>query len=271
MTTLRPFSFAGLLSNMKTVSDAEVERMQREYYALDGIYCLTCHGSGMEVVEEEYWDQFDKAIKAHRVARPGCPECGKGKETEEEAIARRLRASGIPETHQRDMTFESWDDNHNPAAKRLVQAWAKRPIGGLVLAGGVGVGKTHLSVAAATASMRLGYTWHWTDVRALMNRLNAAVAAGMYQPELQWVKDVPVLCLDDYGAERTQDKGGNTYFAADAIEELLSDRFANERPFLVTTNVAGRQLPPRLASRFSDRSRVSVVKFDNVDYRRLLR
>ncbi|MDE2468898.1 MAG: hypothetical protein KGL35_09175, partial [Bradyrhizobium sp.] len=80
-----------------------------------------------------------------------CDECIERTDRERKAwtaaadFRRRVSASGLPAVHHRELD----DLEHPETVKAACRAWADGKIGGLLLTGPIGVGKTTLAGAAA--------------------------------------------------------------------------------------------------------------------------
>ena len=149
-------------------------------------------------------------------------------------------------------------------AREATLAW----VGGgalsiLVLAGPPGVGKTHLAGAAAQRLLEGGEEVAYRTEAELMGELHLLDFKGM-ENRLQDYSVIPWLVLDDLGTQALGDWGR-------AIEDRLVDaRWRDAGPglrTLVTTNLKGADLPPRVASRLGDKERSQVVQIMASDYR----
>lgn len=232
------------------------KRIAAFYDAQGAFYCPTCGGSGHLL--EEYEEEIEPRTGPVKYRRPIlCPTCKGVKVPPEQVMAGRRKAAGIPEAmalRMRLTTFMFASDDPIVSVYRHVQAWANQPSVGIFLTGHTGVGKTHLAVAAATVLAEAGVGVQFWEVRLLLEWLRQGVKDGDYQDRLDQARDCSALVLDDYGAERATD------FGEDVVEGILFYRYDRELPFLVTTNMARRDLSPRLASRLSDGARVKVLE-----------
>jgi len=227
-------------------------------------YCPTCQGTGSlskwVVVDNPPWP---KSTPVPYYAGP-CPDCN-GERDPGEAMGRRLRASGLEAVWRDSYTFETWVVARQPAMAgvvRQVRAWADHPAGTLVLAGGPGRGKTHLAIAAAIVTIGNGLLVRFIESAVLLDKLRKAISNNTYAAVYeQYVEEPNVLVLDDLKAEHQTDYGSAT------LDELIAWRLLHERPMLITTNVGPADVSERMRSRFSDATRVSLLKCEGVDMR----
>lgn len=150
----------------------------------------------------------------------------------------------------------------NDPALALAQAWLDTPSDddgivrrpNLILFGSIGAGKSGLAAAmvrelcdrtvAKYPPLEIPHTPPalfvlWRDVLADMR---AAFASGEYDPALlsERARTVPVLVLDDLGAERPTD------WAREELATLIQARYDKRLPIIVTTNYNGAELAARL-------------------------
>lgn len=132
------------------------------------------------------------------------------------------------------------------AAVRMARAYADEPAGWLMLAGPVGSGKSHLAAAVAN---RLGERLEvaYASVPAMLRYVRAGFADHSADARLDDLISVGVLVLDDMGAEQL------TGWSEPLMYDLLNARYLAERPTVLTTNLTRDELPPRIASRISER------------------
>ena len=117
---------------------------------------------------------------------------------------------------------------------------------GLLFVGPTGSGKTHLACAVLRALIqRRVCPGHYYNVADLM--LEIREAQPMERDFVRWLVDIPVLLLDDLGAEKPTD------WQRTQIYLVINGRYAACRPTLVTTNLTidqiSEQIEPRVASR----------------------
>lgn len=125
--------------------------------------------------------------------------------------------------------------------------------GGVMLVGGVGVGKTHLLARTGWhlihGQERRGQSpvryWNWPEL------LEAAKGTfdGNGTNPISRALEQPWLILDDLGAERPTD------FALDALARVVEYRYRNELPLLAATNVEPHRWKVRFGERVASRMR----------------
>ena len=119
--------------------------------------------------------------------------------------------------------------------KQVVQEWARRPDGWILLTGDAGVGKTHLALAAAAAREAAGDDVFWTSVIDLLGRLrDASSQSTRLTDAVDAVKTAGVLALDDLGVEL------NSAFAEEKLYQVFQYRYDERLPTLITTRVIER-------------------------------
>ena len=101
----------------------------------------------------------------------------------------------------------------------------------IILLGGVGLGKTHLSIALGHAACLAGYSVLFTTAIEAINSLSAAQAAGRLAQELRKYHKPKLLILDELGYLPI-DKTG-----ADLLFQIFSNRY-EQGSMIITTNRA---------------------------------
>ncbi len=192
-------------------------------------------------------------------------------------LARRTEAiKGQLGQRYRAMTFETFQcGNGNREAADLARKFAADPWGQgwywLVLVGANGRGKTHLAVAVINALLERGEPAYLEEIPALLDWLRAGYGrqADDFDRRLAQVKDVPVLVLDDLGAEARGQQGPmDVTWAQDKLYQVLNHRLVEQLPTVITTNVPLDALPPRISSRLQDKQVARVKAIIGADYRR---
>jgi DNA replication protein DnaC len=113
----------------------------------------------------------------------------------------------------------------------------------VLLLGNVGVGKTHAACAMARQAWQAGSSVSFVPVVELLDQLRPQGDPDAYDRAIR----VDVLVLDDLGGERPTDWTGERLYA------IVNRRWLEQRPTLVTSNLAPhvleQQVGPRVFSR----------------------
>ena len=157
-------------------------------------------------------------ISANHAESPEvCPNCGglgivldvdeQGRKTGRTCVCEikrrnqaRIYRSGLGDMAAR-YTFEAWQtpEPWQAALLDLCRDYAQHPCGWLCLAGRPGTGKTHLCAAVCSALMDQGLELRYFLWREGAARIKAIVNdAQQYKAEVDLLKTVPVLYLDDF-------------------------------------------------------------------------
>jgi DNA replication protein DnaC len=135
----------------------------------------------------------------------------------------------------------------------------------LLLAGAVGVGKTHQAYGAVRALVQagIGVRWRATTAADLYAHLRPRTGVDSEQ-ELAAVARVPLLILDDLGAAKSSE------WVEEITYRLINRRYNHCLPTLITTNLPISDLRAYLGDRITSRlaQMTTRVEFDTVDRRR---
>lgn len=134
----------------------------------------------------------------------------------------------------------------------------------LVLAGSYGCGKTHLAAAIANARIERGQPALFVNAPDFLDYLRAAFAPEAdesYAERFELVRNVPLLVLDDLGAESP------TPWANEKLYQLLNHRYNAHLPTVITTNHDPETFDPRLTSRLADQKLVTTFRITATDMR----
>lgn len=145
---------------------------------------------------------------------------------------------------------------------QALATWAEGPtMGNLVLLGATGAGKSHAAVAACRPAFERGLDVMFTGVVAALDLLKP----GGRDRHMEELSMVDRLILDDIGAERP------TEWSTERLYVLVNDRWQEERPMVVTSNLEPDMLEEHLGRRTFSRlvgNDAVVVQLTGEDRRR---
>lgn len=134
----------------------------------------------------------------------------------------------------------------------------------IVFIGSTGTGKTYLSKLIEYELTQKGFTVHLTSTFNLVKRLRD----NMYGQDHGVPHDffeTDLLIIDDLGSEPS------TKDSDDLIYTVINERYANNEPILITTNLNREQVharyDQRLYGRIFDQTRTAVITFAGKDLR----
>jgi DNA replication protein DnaC len=233
----------GIPFNLKAVPESPI-RTQRDPVAREGMFCLLCLGTGMEVV----------AGKGARI----CP-CRK-----RDSHLEQLHKAHLPQRYN-GCHFESYKPQ-NPSqvvAKKLAFNFAMEyPAveSGLLLIGTVGVGKTHLAVSILKSLSERGFSCLFYEFGTLLKEIQDSYNPNTFSSELRVlapVLDAEILVLDELGASKPTD------WVRDTMAHIINNRY-NEKKFTIfTTNYLDERQDPReetLEDRIGVRARSRIYE-----------
>ena len=122
--------------------------------------------------------------------------------------------------------------------------------GNLLIFGGTGLGKTHLSLSIAKEVLDQGYNVIYDATGTLLHILEREKFGRAEQAEcdtMQLLLDCDLLILDDFGTE--QDNG----FYRATIYTLLNSRINSGKPIIVNTNLDHAEIRARYGDRILSR------------------
>ncbi len=184
----------------------------------------------------------------------------------------------------REQTFEAFDlayYEHDPVAlKRMTQIYAKMKdyaenfragaAPSLVLFGGTGLGKTHLSSAVARTVIDKGYDVYYVTAVGLLadfeaRRFGSASVGESDIEDPTRCYTTELLIVDDLGTEV------NNQFTSSVLYDLINTRLIRRRATIISTNLAQDEFRRRYYDRITSRvlGEYTVLPFLGKDIRAL--
>ena len=159
---------------------------------------------------------------------------------------RRLAAAHIPQRYRHytldgyETAFRGADSSLGRAhltARKFVEAYPVDTAGkGLLFAGSIGVGKTHLAVGVLRRLVQeRGVKGLFCDYRELLKSIQNSYNPQVQTTELELLKPVfaaEVLVLDDLGAQKPNE------WVWDTVALILNARYNDKQTTIITTNYA---------------------------------
>ena len=122
------------------------------------------------------------------------------------------------------------------------------PRTGILMNGGTGLGKTHLSLAVGKEVIEKGYSVIYGSAPNLLKKLERENFRGNDDVDTaQLLQECDLLIIDDLGAE-FESKFNNS-----AVYNLLNTRMNAGRPVIVNTNIQTSELQKRYGDRIASR------------------
>ncbi|WP_307976760.1 primosomal protein DnaI [uncultured Streptococcus sp.] len=153
------------------------------------------------------------------------------------AIANRINLVNLPKSY-RNITMADFDINNESrmialsALLDFVEAYPANGQKGLYLYGDMGVGKSYLMAAMAhELSEKKGVATTLLHFPSFAIDVKNAISDGSVKDEIDAVKKVPVLIIDDIGAEQT-----TPWVRDEVLQVILQYRMLEEVPTFFTSN-----------------------------------
>jgi DNA replication protein DnaC len=222
-----------------------------------------CKYCGKEYVENrDIPENFPEFIKEAMRYRPSC-DCEEKQERirrEQEERERQRECLMNKVKKYRDISvidkkflesrFENSDmgDKHMTVAKKYAENFIKDGTaqGGILLYGGVGIGKTYATACICNELMENGKTTLVMNLGLYLIKIRREWAEAE-NDVLNYVKTCDLLVIDDLGSENVSE------FTKEKIFNLIDTRYRANRPMLITTNLTPVEIEKTLGSRIADR------------------
>ena len=118
---------------------------------------------------------------------------------------------------------------------------------GLLLTGGVGVGKSHLAAGIANELNKRLYRTYFGNVLDIISFFKSSYNKNSSISERELIKliteDIDLLIIDDLGKEN------NTENTLSLLYQIINKLYENEKPIVITTNYKSLDLSRKLGER----------------------
>lgn len=158
-----------------------------------------------------------------------CPY--KGDEQAEDKVVSNKDRSFIPK-HRTDNTFDNYqigDLNYQVEQAKFHAKEAANHNKSLILGGGVGTGKTHLSIAIALHVIEKGGTAIYCNIPEMMGIIRSELMNNSDET-LNRIKECDCLIFDDLGVEKLSEWRGEILY------EIINSRYNEGKQIIITTN-----------------------------------
>lgn len=119
---------------------------------------------------------------------------------------------------------------------------------GMLFQGGVGLGKTHLSLAIANEAINKGFGVVYGSVQGFMEKIeNEHFGRASGENTMELCKQCDLLILDDLGVEFS------TPFTTAALHDMIDTRLRSKKPTIISTNLNASEIEKRYTERLSSR------------------
>lgn len=120
----------------------------------------------------------------------------------------------------------------------------------LVMYGGTGLGKTHLSLAIANAVIERGYGVYYGSIQSIMEVLEREHFGKKQltdESEKESIVNADLLIIDDLGVEFT------TQFTTAALHDIINTRILKGLPTIISTNLEMDEIYEKYTQRIASR------------------
>lgn len=131
------------------------------------------------------------------------------------------------------------------------------PVNGILMSGGTGLGKTHLSLAVGNEVIKKGYSVIYGSAPDLFRKVEKEhFDKSIASDTMQLLQDCDLLIIDDLGAEF------ESKFYLSVLYDLLNTRMNMGKPVVVSTNFTMSELQNRYGGRIVSR----LLTMENLNF-----
>lgn len=135
--------------------------------------------------------------------------------------------------------------------KRFTETFEPGISDSFIFIGATGLGKTHLSTAAATEIIKKGYYVVYESASAVFEDFEKKKFSGRYSEEAdgecEKYTDCDLLIIDDLGCEMTNQ------FTLSCLYNIINTRMIRHKSTIISTNLGGEELRKRYSDRIVSR------------------
>lgn len=124
----------------------------------------------------------------------------------------------------------------------------------LMMQGGTGLGKTHMSLAIANTVIQKGYGVVYCSVNNIITKLEREHFGRDDGNTDHLLQECDLLILDDLGTEF------KTSFSSSEIYNIVNTRLMAQKPTIISTNLSIQELQERYTERFASRIMGNYVR-----------
>jgi primosomal protein DnaI len=255
-------------------SSAYLKEFQQKHPELTRDDYLRSLSSVYTAVKEHYWcdncpglEQCPNIVKGHFTRLDtmngtivsSITPCDKQQAYEEEQRRRRLMRSYYISEETLSASFDRivHDDQNREAVAAAIQfcrsLGSGKQVKGLYVHGPFGVGKSYLMGAIARELSERNIASLMVYVPDFVREMKDSLADQSHTAKMELLKEVPVLILDDIGAENL-----TPWIRDEVLGVILNQRVNNHLPTLYTSNYSLEELEEHLA--ISNGNRIEVTK-----------
>jgi DNA replication protein DnaC len=175
----------------------------------------------------------------------------------------------------KDLTFESFEPRGRKGLREIqgnslemafnqARHYAQNLNGWLLLQGGYGCGKTHLTAAIANFAVSMGVPTLFLTVPDLLDTLRFSYDSEetTFEQRFDEIRNARLLVLDDFGTQNA------TSWAQEKLFQIINYRYINKLSTVVTTNLPLDEIESRIRSRLTDPELVTQCRIITPDFRR---